>query len=224
MRVSASQGHTLWAPFYDATPNPVLALEARILRGVLPPLAPRLFVDVACGTGRWMAYLRERDARVIGLDLCAEMLAQAAVKPGLRGRLAIAEAAQLPLENEVADVALCSFAAGYISQLGKVVAEMARITKCGGRVILTDLHPEAVAAGWTRSFRIACEVYDMEHFARPLEDIRSAGQDAGLCLHIQIESGLGDPERLIFRMAGKEHLFEEAARVPAVWACIWNKR
>lgn len=223
MRVSALEGHRLWAPYYDADTNPVLALESRALRALLSPIASKRFIDVACGTGRWMAYLRERGATVFGIDFCVEMLGEAERKPFLCGRSAVGEAASLPFNSDVADAALCSFAAGYFPDLERAVTEMARITKRGGRVIISDLHPEGVAAGWRRSFHFGSGVYEMEHFSPSVDDLRTAAECAGLQLHIQIEAHFGERERRLFRAAGKEQMFPKLAATPAVWMGIWIK-
>ncbi len=223
MRVSALDGHRLWASSYDSDLNPVLALEMRMLKNLLDPTRAKCCIDVACGTGRWMSYVLCRGANVFGIDACFEMLSVAERKPELHGRSALAEATCLPFANETADVALCSFAAGYLPHLNQAVGEMARIVKSAGRVIISDLHPTALKAGWTRSFRVADQVVEMEHFAPSLEEIRTAAERASLQPHIQIESSFGDPERPIFRRAGKEHILARASKIPAIWIGIWKK-
>ncbi|HEY7303741.1 MAG TPA: methyltransferase domain-containing protein [Bryobacteraceae bacterium] len=223
MRVPPLEGHRLWAPKYDEALNPVVTLESRLLADLLCPIAGKCIVDIACGTGRWMTHLCQQGASVFGADASAEMLAQAHAKRVLRGRLALADAASLPFCDRVADVSLCSFAAGYFSSLKTALSEMARITAHGGRVIVSDLHPAGIAAGWTRSFRVHGSVYEMEHLNLSLEEFRAAGRDAGLHLHIQMDASFGDPERLIFKAAGKTHAFSELSRVPAVWIGVWNK-
>jgi malonyl-CoA O-methyltransferase len=223
MLISSYEGHRLWAPHYDTQVSPVLALEARVLSDLLPPIASRCFVDVACGTGRWMAFLRQRGATVFGVDLCPEMLAEARVKQQLRGRSILADAANLPFRTGVADVTLCSFAAGYLAHLHRTVFEMARVTKPGGRVIISDLHPAGVAAGWKRSFQISTSVYELNHFAPSVDELLAAGKTAGLQLYLQIENCFGEIDRPQFRAAGREHILRDLAGIPAVWIGIWKK-
>jgi SAM-dependent methyltransferase len=223
MQVSALEGHRVWAPQYDSAPNPLLALEARILTGVLGPVRGKLAIDVACGTGRCTARLRELGAAALGIDFCTEMLAEAEQKPELRGRVAAADAEILPFPNSIADLVLCSFAASYFESLPSVIREMARITRRGGRVILTDLHPAAATEGWTRSFRASGLLYEMRHSNPSLEDLRKP-KVPGLHLVAQIETCFGEPERVIFRAAGKEASFAKLARIPALWTGVWKKR
>ncbi len=164
MRMSALEGHRLWASSYDSTLNPVLALETRMLKQLLCPVASTCFIDVACGTGRWMTYVRRQGAKVFGIDFCAEMLAEAERKPELSGRSALAEASRLPFRSRIADIVLCSFAAGYLPHLNRALAEMAIILKPRGKLIISDLHPAAISAGWTRSFRRGDLVIEMQHY------------------------------------------------------------
>lgn len=223
MRVSALEGHRLWASTYDQGLNPLISLESRILVDLLCPINRKCFVDVACGTGRWMTHVRQHGGSVFGIDASPEMIAQANRKKALEGRLVLADAGSLPFGNRIADVTLCSFAAAYFASLKTAMMEMARITSRGGRVILTDLHPAGIAAGWTRSFRLHGSFYELNHFNPSLDEFRNAGKDANLHLHIQIDATFGDPERLILRAAGKEHTFADLSRVPAVWIGVWNK-
>jgi ubiquinone/menaquinone biosynthesis C-methylase UbiE len=223
MRVSALEGHRLWASTYDADANPLLALENRVMRHLFYPTELNLFIDVACGTGRWMSYLRQRGGIVFGVDLCGEMLAQAKQKHTLRQCLVLGDAGNLPFATGIANVSFCSFAAAYLSDLRKSVGEMARVTAHGGKVILSDLHPARISEGWTRSFRLGASVYEMEHLNTSIEEFVSAADESGLRLQMQFESSFGEQERPAFRTAGKEQLFERLANVPAVWIGVWKK-
>lgn len=222
-RVSALEGHAIWAHAYDEEINPLLALEGRIAGQFLDPVPFRRFIDVACGTGRWMRYLQANGGNPFGSDVCEAMLRVAERKQGLRGRCVLAEATLLPFATGFADVTLCSFAAGYFPDLALAARELARVTRRRGRVVLTDLHPAAIAAGWKRSFRVGSGSYEMEHFKRSDEQFRSAGDRAGLELEEQLDVPFGEPERALFKKAGKEDLFYEVSKVPAVWIGVWNK-
>ena len=219
MLVDAVEGHRLWAPAYDAGPNPLLALESRLLAERLDPLANRVFLDVATGTGRWMQHARARGARPLGFDLCPDMLRVAAAKPGLAGRLALADAFALPLPDRIGDLALCSFALGYFPSLPAAVRELARLASL---VIVSDLHPQAIQRGWTRSFRTEGQLYEIRHYAYSEAQLENAARCARLAPLWRIESAFGEPERAIFRAAGKEPLFAEARHIPAVLITAWR--
>ena len=223
MHVSAVEGHRNWAASYDAGPNPLLTLETRLLLERLSPLEGTRFLDIACGTGRWMLLARQRGSRAFGVDFCAEMLLEASRKPGLDGCLALADVCHIPLADGTADLTLCSFAMGYLPSPRQAIAEMSRVSRKGARVVITDLHPVALASGWTRSFRSDGQVYEIDHHRHPIAAWEAAAESAGLALDWRLEASFGEPEREIFHQAGKDSLFADLCRIPALLAMRWTK-
>jgi SAM-dependent methyltransferase len=220
MLVHTLEGHRIWAAEYDAQPNPILALETRVLRDHIARLGDCAFLDVAAGTGRWMRIAQSCGAHVFGVDLCREMLECAAHKPGLGGRLALADACDLPLKSSSIDVAVCSLAFGYFSEPRSAIHEMARVARS---VIISDLHPEASTAGWTRGFRVAGARYELEHHRHSERELQSYAYEAGLVEEWKVEARFGEPERDLFVRAGKEQLFSELQRFPAVLTTAWRR-
>jgi ubiquinone/menaquinone biosynthesis C-methylase UbiE len=220
--VSAQDGYRLWSRSYDRDPNPVVALERRVLRERLGPLSGRSFLDVATGTGYWMNYARLRGARAFGIDLSSEMLSEAASKPGLRKCLIRADMNALPLGDGVADIAVCSLALGYVPSLANLFRELARVAAhISGRVIVTDLHERAVQAGWQRCFTVQGLAYQIEHFEHTTRELDEAAKASGLRIDWRVASYIGEPEREFFVRAGREHAFAEASRVPAILSTCW---
>jgi malonyl-CoA O-methyltransferase len=223
MHVTALEGHRNWAATYDAGLNPLLALETRILLEKLSPLRCSRFLDVACGTGRWLLLVQPYAAKVFGVDFCAEMLSEASRKPGLAGCLSLADACRMPFADGAADLTLCSFALGYIASPQQSIGEMARVSQKGGRLVVSDLHPCAQAAGWTRSFRSNGQVYEIDHYEHSSAAWERAAESAGLALDWRVETCFGESERAIFHQAGKASLFPKLSRIPALLAMSWTK-
>jgi ubiquinone/menaquinone biosynthesis C-methylase UbiE len=221
--VTAIEGHRIWAAGYDAAPNPLIALETRVLLEKLTALPCSRFLDIACGTGRWMQWAMQHGHRVFGIDACPEMLFEAARKPGLAGHLTLADACHLPLADGAADLTLCSFALSYVSSADAAIAEMARVARKGAHVIVTDMHPAALVAGWTRSFRSTGQLYGMDHHLHPIAAWESAAASVGLTLEWRLDACFAEPEREIFVQAGKDSSFAELSRIPAVLAMCWSK-
>lgn len=221
--MSTFEGHRNWAASYDAGPNPLLALEARHLLDRLSPLRAPRFLDIACGTGRWMQWAQQCGSRVFGVDFCPEMLFEASRKPGLAGCLSLADACRIPFSDGAADLTICSFALGYLPSVQQAIAEMARVSRRGGRVVVSDLHPSALAAGWTRSFRSDGQLYEIDHYRQPIAAWEAAAESAGLALDWRLEASFSEPERDIFRQAGKESSFSELSSIPALLAMSWIK-
>ena len=167
--VSAREGYALWADTWDATPSPIVALEQRALLPWIARLHPRRAIDVGCGTGRW--------TRVCPPSVwmprppCSPSRRR---KPGLRGRLAVADATALPIASGSADLVLCALTLGHIRDPGAAMREFARILAPGGTLLLTDFHPAAAAHGWRRTFRRDGRVYELENHAYTVDQLRDA--------------------------------------------------
>jgi ubiquinone/menaquinone biosynthesis C-methylase UbiE len=206
--------YRLLARDYDSSPNPLLSLEQRtmipLLTSLPTPLDGARVVDAAAGTGRWTSYCQAQGAQTVAADFCLEMLTSAP-RPAV-----LADANQLPLPEGFADVTICAFALGYAPAC---LPELARVTRKGGAVLVSDVHPEAIRRGWTRSFRHGKDVIGVAHHSYALEDLFAMG----LRLDGLAEPRFGGPEREIFARAGKLDCFVEAARHPAIFVARWIK-
>ena len=123
--VSPEEGYRRWAPTFDTSPNPIVALEARHLEASLSGVSGKRVVDVWCGTGRWLDWITKRGARAVGCDSSAEMLREARRKVG--GIVVQGDALQLPFATGIADIVLCTLSLGYL--FGRLNW---RFRKCGG--------------------------------------------------------------------------------------------
>jgi len=223
--VSVEQGYKLWASHYDRDPNPLLALEERELRPLLPTVEGKDVVDAACGTGRWLARLLSWGARsATGADLSGAMLEIARAKRPLRGHLLRAECTALPLRSESADLIICSFAVGHFGDLVPLASELARVAKPGADLYLTDLHPEAYAKGWRTGFRGDRASIEITTFAPSAERLGGAFGSRGFAVTRFLHAYLGEPERSIFAQAGRPRWFETACKTPAVLICHLKRR
>jgi demethylmenaquinone methyltransferase/2-methoxy-6-polyprenyl-1,4-benzoquinol methylase len=98
-------------------------------------------LDVACGTGDLAIALSQRvgaDGEVIGSDFAQEMLERARAKaPALQWDLG--NALDLPYASNRFDAATVGFGARNFSDLDRGLAEMARVVKPGGRVVVLEI-------------------------------------------------------------------------------------
>ena len=223
MRVSAIEGHRLWASVYDSGPNPLLALERRTTREFLDPLRPSKMIDVACGTGQWLLHFQKAGSDVFGCDACEQMLSEATKISSLRGRVALADAECIPVCSSMADLVLCSVSLGYFHNIGRVFREFARASKPGGFVAVSDLHADALASGWTRSFKLSGQRYELENYRRSIEEVAGAALAAGLIPKFCKDIYFGTPELPVFQRAGKEEIFRTVMSIPALFIGLWEK-
>lgn len=123
--------------------------DAAIAQAALPRDA--VVADVGTGTGFVLAGLVDRAALLVGYDESPEMLAVA--RRNLAGhdhvRLELAQGAQLPAADATFDAVFANMFLHHAPDPAAAIAEMARILKPGGRLVLTDLdsHEEA----WMRT-------------------------------------------------------------------------
>ncbi|MBK9923195.1 MAG: class I SAM-dependent methyltransferase [Elusimicrobia bacterium] len=144
--------------FYDAFDLVFITAPSRnpcrILAEAVPPDARRI-LDVCAGTGRGaLAVAAHRPgAQVIGIDLSVPMLAVAErkVPPKDRGRVTFRamDAARLEFEDGSFDAAMISLALHELPPdlRARVLDEMVRVVKPGGRIYVADYDWPSAAVG-----------------------------------------------------------------------------
>jgi len=214
--LTAQEAYRLWAPRYEPE-TAVSFLENRLVASLGPPLAELRLLDAGCGTGR---RLRDAGAALgVGIDLTPEMLAGSG-----GGLLAAADLRALPLHDAAFDVAWCRLAIGHVADPAPVYAELARVCRPGGTVVVTDFHPAAVAAGHRRTFRDADgRVREIEHHVHAPEAHASLAAAAGLRLHARREGRVGPVLRSFYARADRLGAYEEQRGLPLVLALAFRR-
>jgi SAM-dependent methyltransferase len=112
-------------------------LQASLLE-LLPP--DWVVADLGCGTGGLVASLAPHVRKAIGVDQSAAMLEAARLRvaslPAAELREGSLEA--LPLKDGECDAALLVLVLAYVADPQPVFAEMARVVKPGGRVVVVE--------------------------------------------------------------------------------------
>ncbi|WP_369963122.1 class I SAM-dependent methyltransferase [Leifsonia sp. EB34] len=105
----------------------------------------RRILDVGCGSGPILADLRDRDATVTGVDSSAGMLEQARARLGSTVDLRVVDlAARLPFDDDAFDDVIASQVLHYLKDWAPTLAELHRVLKPGGRLIVSEEHPTAL--------------------------------------------------------------------------------
>lgn len=111
--------------------------------GARPAEGVRL-VDVACGTGRFLSFLKDTHPMmpVTGIDLSRPYLAEAGrlLSPWRRVQLVQGAAERLPLADASADIVTCIFLFHELPReiRHRAAAEMARVLRPGGQLVFLD--------------------------------------------------------------------------------------
>ncbi|WP_395711189.1 class I SAM-dependent methyltransferase [Reyranella sp.] len=111
-------------------------------------------LDVGCGTGRLLAFLHDAwpGVRLSGVDLSAPYLAEARRLVGRTARVKLIEGAaeRLPFDDASFDFAVSSFLLHELPDdvRRRALAEMARVTRPGGLVVVVDSIQKGDQPSW----------------------------------------------------------------------------
>lgn len=217
--IDTREGYDRWAEGYDRYDNPLIALEQPVVRAQLGEVAGLDVLDVGCGTGRHALWMAEAGARVTGIDFSSGMLAQLRAKQS--DALTVVEhdfTQGLPLADASVDLVTCCLVLEHVPRLDAVLAEMARVCRPGGRIVVSDFHPEMLRRGYHARFREAPDgpKFQMQGEAHTVSDYVMATVRSGLQLehaseHVMTEA-LAEQSRSAKKWIGLPLLFVLSAR------------
>lgn len=97
--------------------------------------------DLGCGTGHLLPALSATGARVVGIDREQAMLEVARQRVDALPKVDVIQGLldDLPLDDSSLDLGVCAFVLHHIKQPAPVFAELRRVLKNGGRVVLLDM-------------------------------------------------------------------------------------
>jgi phosphatidylethanolamine/phosphatidyl-N-methylethanolamine N-methyltransferase len=162
-----------WAPIYDYLFGVITIKGRRESVGVINALPAGRVLEAGVGTGISLP-LYDRKHRVTGFDLSPDMLAKArqrVARHKLTNVEAILEldAAHLPMVDRSFDAVMAMYLLPVVPDLDRVLSEIVRVTKPGGRVVVVNhfatdhglrakvevlMTPFASRLGWHPDFRI----------------------------------------------------------------------
>ena len=141
---TSKDGYAKYADSYDKTAKHLNSFEQNLIKRLLPDLADKHVVDLGAGTGRIFDILKQKNAilpstKLTAVDLSPEMLAELSSKHP-EAKAIEANIEKLPLPDESADVVIAAFVIVHLKFLEKAFAEIARILKPGGILVLTNIN------------------------------------------------------------------------------------
>jgi len=146
--------------------------------------------DAGCGSGPLMEALRAKDAVVSGFDLSPAMVELARQRLGEDADVRVTDlGAPLPFPDDAFDLVVASLSLHYVKDWASALAELRRVLKAGGRLIVSIIHPTVYAIVYPEADYFALtqysEDYDygeeavwMTYWHRPLQDVINTFIDA----------------------------------------------
>ncbi len=124
----------------------------------------RRILDAGCGSGPLSAALLARGAAVTGFDVSAAMVELARQRLGDGADLRVADlAAPLPFADAEFDDVVSSLVLHYLEDWAVPLAELRRVLKPGGRLIVSVNHPAAYAIGYPEADYFALTKYSEDY-------------------------------------------------------------
>ncbi|HET6949115.1 MAG TPA: methyltransferase domain-containing protein [Acidimicrobiales bacterium] len=117
------------------------AVEAATVRDACGDLAGRRVLDAGCGTGRFSATLAGDHTPVVGIDPDPAMLGPARAR--VTGGCARAVVEHLPFPDGAFDLSLAVTVLEFVADPAAALAELARVTRDGGRIVVGALNPRS---------------------------------------------------------------------------------
>jgi ubiquinone/menaquinone biosynthesis C-methylase UbiE len=180
-------------------------------------VAGRRILDVGCGSGPLLASLRDRGAIVAGFDRSAAMIELARRRLGEDVDLAVADLAKpLPYADAAFDDVMASLVLHYLEDWTEPLAELRRVLKPGGRLVVSVHHPIVYTAlnPDGNYFDIAEFSFDAEHagrtvvytnWHRPLQAMTDAFTAAGFRVSVISEPPISPDTPIELRPQNLKH-------------------
>jgi SAM-dependent methyltransferase len=210
-------GYNEWSKVYDE----------RMVDRMDRPLLERLdfdwngkeVLDLACGTGRVGAYLRDRGARAIdGVDLTPGMLEHARAKNIYR-RLELGDVTETRLPSHTYDAIVQVLACEHLPRLDPLYDEAARLAKPGAAFVLIGYHPCFMLRGIPTHFeRDNGENLAIRQWLHFTSDHVNTGCKRGFTLAQMEENLVDDPWVAQYPNYAKHRGW------PITFAMLWSKR
>lgn len=155
--VPTQEGYDLWSSIYDGQDNPLILLEEREILALLgdrQTFRDRPVADIGCGTGRHTLPLARAGARVTALDFSPGMLAHARQKVAAHPVHFIEHDLNtpLPLPTAAFDLVLNCLVLEHIADPPRFFAELARICRPHGAIVISAMHPAMLLRGVSARF------------------------------------------------------------------------
>ncbi len=209
-----------WASTYDE--NPLTALDDIATRHLCPPVADATLLDVGCGPARGLPSRGPGSVRLaVGLDRSLAML-RSAVHNGRCFVVGRVEA--LPLTDAIFDIVWCRLTLGYVPALAAAYTELARVTRPGGRVLVTDFHSAALRAGHRRTFKDEQgNTRAIRSFVYQADQHTACAGSAGLTPVARLDLAVGPEVRRFYAAANRLEQYERDRDLPLLMGLCFTK-
>ncbi len=177
----------------------------------------RRVLDAGCGSGLLASALRANGAQVTGFDGSPAMVELARNRLGAGVDIQVADLAEpLPFDDAEFDDVVASLVLHYLADWDAPLAEMRRVLRPGGRLLLSVNHPAIFKLAnldadyfalteYSEEYTFSDETGVLTYWHRPLHAMTSAFTDAGFAISVISEPPLAadTPPELLADLNGR---------------------
>lgn len=216
--VSVQEGYGEWVQTYEKNVPDVVDLRLLSRVRSLQWDQVEQAADVACGTGRTGAWLKQHGVTNIdAVDLTAEMLEVARAK-GIYRQLFPGNVQDTPLETARYELVTMDLADEHLPDVRPIYKEMGRITRSPGYFVIVGYHPYFLLNGVPTHFhRSTGEPVTIQCYIHLFSDHVQAALASGWSL-IEMHEGLIDDE-----CVARKPNWERYIGWPISYAMVWQK-
>ncbi len=191
VKLSVTEGYSRWAKFYDTKWNALIAAEELYSLPILENLEGETALDVGAGTGRFSLKLARNGWKVTALDSNSQMLSFA--KRAAGDEALTIQFIHSPIEGGLStpstsfDLVVCALTLCHIPDLRDAIREFHRALAPGGHLLITDVHPDFIAAGMPTQFVEDEVTYHLPNEPHTRDDYLQAITNAGLSISTVLE-------------------------------------
>lgn len=203
-------------------------LEKQLIYKLAAPQEGEKALDLGCGTGIYSVWLAKMGLDVTGVDISKEMLSKAKEKVAeekLNIEFVLADIHGLPFEDHTFDLVVSNITLEFVDDPQKVVSEVLRVLKPGGRFVCGFIGKESV---WGKKYKKQGEEKENSVFAhatfftpmavKKLSEISPEKIEYGL--YVSAEEFENKKQALKLE---QERAKESDEREAGYFACMWKK-
>lgn len=176
LRTSEQQFWTHYAKVYQRVLGQ-FSPHRELMQEICGTQAQGRLLDVGCGPGMLSRRLARTGCRVIGVDYNPRMIAHARAQPVSGVRFLRMNAERLSFAEGSFDGVVCSNLLYYVPDPARVLGQIRRVLRAGGRLTLTGPHTEADLRVLDR--RLRTELADRPDMAEAVESFLECNRQIG---------------------------------------------
>ncbi len=224
----AEAAYNIWAENYDNQPNNLMFYYDKIILTDLIykiNLKQKVILDYGCGTGRnWQYILEYEPEKLIGCDKSTQMLDK--LNSNFRNaETYVIKNDKLPFpDNKFVDIIISTLVIAHLKNIKNVFAEWDRILKKTANIIITDFHPELLAAGGLRTFRYKDASIIIKNTIHKIKEIENLLSNFGFETINLIEKKIEPDVKYFYEINNALHIYEKFKGVPFIYGILLSRQ